>query len=94
VRIELQGSGATLVAPGQRVSMLSLADVGHPVRGTVASVSRVAATGGLEARVRVPADPAWRPGAGGEASVVVRRSNLAGALWWAVRKRVRTDLLL
>jgi putative peptide zinc metalloprotease protein len=94
VRIELQGSGATLVAPGQRVSMLSLADVGHPVHGTVASVSRVAATGGVEARVRVPADPAWRPGAGGEASVVVRRSNLAGALWWAVRKRVRTDLLL
>ena len=45
-------------------------------------------------RVRLPADPAWRPGASGQASVVIRRSNLAGALWWAVRKRVRSDLLL
>lgn len=94
VRIELQGPGATRVVPGQRVSMLSLADVAHALHGTVASVARVAATGGVEARVRVPAGSAWRPGAGGEASVVVRRSNLAGALWWAVRKRVRTDLLL
>ena len=93
VRIDLQGSGATLVAPGQKVSLLSLADVAHAVHGTVASVSRVAA-GGVEARVLVPAGSAWRPGAGGEASVVVRRSNVAGALWWAVRKRVRTDLLL
>ena len=94
VRIALQGPGATRVVPGQRVSMLSLADVAHALHGTVASVARVAATGGVEARVRVPAGSAWRPGAGGEASVVVRRSNLAGALWWAVRKRVRTDLLL
>lgn len=94
VRIRLSGGGATLVAPGQRVTMLSLADVAHPVRGTVASVARMAATGGVEARVRLPADPAWRPGASGQASVIIRRSNLAGALWWAVRKRVRSDLLL
>ena len=94
IRIELTGSGATLVAPGQRVRMLSLADVAHGLSGTVSSVSRMAATGGVEARVRVPARAAWRPGVGGEASVVVRRSNVAGALWWAVRKRVRTDLLL
>jgi len=30
----------------------------------------------------------------GEASVTLRRSNMWGALWWGVRKRVRTDFLL
>lgn len=95
VRIRLRGSGATLVRPGQRVEMLSLADVAHPVRGIVASVSRAAVSrDDIEARVRLPAQPAWRPGAGGAASVVIRRSNIAGALWWAVRKRVRSDILL
>ena len=95
VRIRLRGSGATLVRPGQRVEMLSLADVAHPVRGTVASVSRAAVSRDeIEARVRLPAQPAWRPGAGGAASVVIRRSNIAGALWWAMRKRVRRDILL
>jgi biotin carboxyl carrier protein len=95
VRIRLRGSGATLVRPGQRVEMLSLADVAHPVRGTVASVSRAAVSRDeIEARVRLPAMPAWRTGAGGAASVVVRRSNIAGALWWAMRKRVRSDILL
>ena len=95
VRIRLRGSGATLVRPGQRVDMLSLADVAHPVRGTVTSVSREAVSRQeIEARVRLAAQPAWRPGAGGSASVIVRRSNIAGALWWAVRKRVRSDILL
>jgi hypothetical protein len=36
----------------------------------------------------------WRPGMTGEASVTIRRSNVWGALWWGIRKRVRTDLLL
>jgi hypothetical protein len=75
--------------------MLSLADVAHPVRGVVGSVSRSAVgRDDIEARVRLPAQPAWRPGAGGAASVVIRHSNIAGALWWAVRKRVRSDILL
>jgi hypothetical protein len=30
----------------------------------------------------------------GEASIMVRRSNLWGALWWGFRQRVRTDILL
>ncbi len=94
VRIRLGGSGATLVLPGQPVTMLSLADVAHPVRGRVLSVSRIALADAVEARVRLPAEAAWRPGAGGEASVVVRRSNIAGALWWAVRRRIRSDILL
>ena len=36
----------------------------------------------------------WRSGMTGEAHIIVRRSNAAGALWWAVRKRKRGDLLL
>ena len=95
VRIRLRGGGATRVEPGQRVRLLSLGDVGHPVHGTVASVSRAALGGDtVEARVRLPADPAWRPGASGEAAVVVRRSNVLGAMWWGVRRRVRSDVLL
>ena len=95
VRIRLRGGGATRVEPGQRVRLLSLGDVGHPVQGTVASVSRAALGGDtVEARVRLPADPAWRPGASGEAAVVVRRSNVLGAMWWGVRRRVRSDVLL
>ena len=95
VRIRLRGSGATLVAPGQAVRMLSLADIGHPVEGSIAAVSRTALLGdAAEARVRLPAHPAWRPGTSGEASVVVRRSNIIGALWWGVRKRIRSDILL
>ena len=94
IRIRLTGSGATLVALGQRTTMLSLADVAHPIRGEVTSVSPMALVDGVEARVRLPARPAWRPGASGEASVVVRHSNIAGAMWWAIRKRVRSDLLL
>jgi hypothetical protein len=30
----------------------------------------------------------------GEASVTLRRSNMWGALWWAIRRHVRTDILL
>jgi hypothetical protein len=36
----------------------------------------------------------WRPGMTGEASVTVRQSNVWGSLWWAIRRRVRTDILL
>jgi putative peptide zinc metalloprotease protein len=95
VRIRLHGSGATLVRAGQPVRMLSLADVASPMYGTVASISKASGRGDdVEARVRLPAHPAWRPGASGQASVQVRRTNVLGALWWGVRKRVRSDLLL
>ena len=95
VRIRLRGGGATLVKAGQPVRMLSLADVANPRGGTIVSVSRVAGAGDdVEARLRLPAHPAWRPGSSGEASIVVRKSNIIGALWWGVRKRVRSDLLL
>ena len=51
-------------------------------------------SGAVEARVGLRGDWRWRPGMTGEASVTLRESNLWGALWWSVRRRVRTDLLL
>lgn len=94
-RVTLAGAGASAVRPGQTVALLCFADVGHPVLALVRSVSSAAgAGGGVEARVRLPAGPAWRAGVTGEASIRLRRSNLLGALWWGVRQRVRQDILL
>ena len=95
----LERAGATLVRPGQHAALISYADAGRPVRAEVASVSAAAAPSGggadvLEARVRVTGDAVLRPGVTGEAKVTVRRSSLFGALWWGIRKRVRSDLLL
>ena len=95
LRVRLAGGGATLVRPGQTVSLVSHADPAHPVRATVLSVAPAASGADvLEARVRTAAGGAWLPGSTGEASVRIRRSTVAGALWWGVRKRVRSDLLL
>lgn len=101
LRVVLERAGATLVRPGQPAALLSYADVGRPVRAAVTSVAAaVAAPGGadvVEARVRLARDAgsgALRPGVTGRAKITVRRSSLFGALWWAVRKRVRSDLLL
>jgi hypothetical protein len=51
-------------------------------------------TRALEARMSLRDNGFWRPGLTGEASVTLRRSNLWGAAWWALRKRLRTDILL
>jgi len=48
----------------------------------------------IEVRARRAADDAWRVGSSGEASVVLRRSTVFGALWWKARQLLRTDLLL
>src|SRR3989441_1198786 len=92
-------AGATLVRPGQPVAVIAYADVSHTLQGRVASVAAAAAgqagDGQLEARVLVPRTAgAWRAGATGEAKITLRRSNLIGALGWAVRQRVRSDPLL
>jgi multidrug resistance efflux pump len=95
LRITLAGGGATLVQPGQPVRLVSHADPAHPGAGRVLSVAPAAnGADALEARVRMAAGSAWLPGGTGEASIRIRRSTVAGVLWWAVRKRVRTDLLL
>jgi hypothetical protein len=70
------------------------ADPGLRLTTTVASVASAAPDGAVEARIRLPAEPELRPGMTGEASVTTRESNLWGALAWAIRRRVRTDLLL
>jgi putative peptide zinc metalloprotease protein len=95
VRIALAGAGATLVQPGQPVRLLSRATRKAPLRTQLSAVS-VAANSpeGLEARVRLPAGDSWRPGMTGEASITLRRSNLWGALWWSVRRGIRSDILL
>jgi len=97
LRIQLEPAGAPLVQPGQRVRLLSHLGDARTGAAVVSGVSP-AAVGKetrLEARVRLPADDrTWRPGVSGEASVRIRRSTVIGALWWALRKRVRNDLLL
>ena len=101
-RVVLEGAGATLVRAGQRAELVAFADPGRPVAATVASVAPAAAGGDggddgdalLEARVRLPAGAAWRPGMRGEASVRLRGSSVLGAAVWGIRKRIRTDLLL
>ncbi|HKP16663.1 MAG TPA: efflux RND transporter periplasmic adaptor subunit, partial [Gemmatimonadaceae bacterium] len=99
VRIALAGAGATRVLPGQVVHAISFADPASPWTARIDDVSSVGllstgSAGSVEARVRRPADAAWRPGTRGEASVELRRSNVLGALWWNARQLVRTDLLL
>ncbi|HET8623129.1 MAG TPA: HlyD family efflux transporter periplasmic adaptor subunit [Gemmatimonadales bacterium] len=95
VRVRLAGSGASLVRRGQEVSLLPHADPANPRQATVVSIAPAArGSEGLEARVRMAAGGVWRPGSTGEASIRIRRSNVAGALWWGVRKRLRSDLLL
>jgi len=99
LRIALAGAGATRVRAGQVVHAVSFADVGAPWTTQVADVSasgvaRAPGQGVVEVRVRRPAGDAWRPGAVGEASVELARSNVLGALWWNARQLLRVDLLL
>jgi putative peptide zinc metalloprotease protein len=95
VRIALAGAGATLVHPGQPVRLLSKATLEAPIRATVSGVSVAGdSPTSLEARVRLASGESWRPGMRGEASVTLRSSNIWGALWWSIRRGIRTDLLL
>jgi biotin carboxyl carrier protein len=99
LRIALAGAGATRVRAGQVVHAVSFADVGAPWTAHVADiatsgVSHAPGEGVVEVRVRRPAGDAWRPGAVGEASVELARSNVLGALWWNARQLLRVDLLL
>ncbi|HKT60809.1 MAG TPA: HlyD family efflux transporter periplasmic adaptor subunit [Gemmatimonadales bacterium] len=95
IRIALAGAGATQVRSGQRARLVFHSD-GRSLAGRVGSVALSSAdgSGAVEARVGLRGDGRWRPGMTGEASVTLRDSNLWGALWWSVRRRVRTDILL
>jgi putative peptide zinc metalloprotease protein len=97
LRIGLRGAGASQVRPGQQVRLIAHADPGARIATRILSISAAAArdsAGSLEARIRTAAGAAWRPGMTGEASVTLRRSNLWGSLWWALRRRIRSDILL
>ncbi|MDP3773780.1 MAG: hypothetical protein Q8Q85_05880 [Gemmatimonadales bacterium] len=98
LRVALDRAGATLVRPGQTARVVPYSDVGAAASFPVATVSAAAAgdssQGQFQARVIVAAGRAYRPGVTGEAEVTIRWTNGFGALWWAVRKRVRSDLLL
>jgi multidrug efflux pump subunit AcrA (membrane-fusion protein) len=95
LRIALAGAGATLVQPGQTVNLLSGATLDRPWRTRVSAVAVAAnSPSATEARVRLAAGDAWRPGMTGRASITLRRSNIWGALWWSLRRGIRTDILL
>jgi putative peptide zinc metalloprotease protein len=96
IRVSLTGAGATRVRPGYVVHLVSYADVSAPLTARVTEVSAagIGANRAVEARVRLAAGSAWRPGAQGEASVELERSTVLGALWWRLRQGLRGDLLL
>jgi putative peptide zinc metalloprotease protein len=94
-RIALEGAGASLARKGQAVRLITHANPAFRVEGTVTSVGALASPGGVvESRVRLVSAESLRPGMTGEASVAIRRTNAWGALWWAIRSRIRTDILL
>ncbi|CAN5717577.1 hypothetical protein BH24GEM1_BH24GEM1_07400 [soil metagenome] len=95
VRIALEGAGASLAREGQRVRLIAHADPGFRVEAAVAGVGASASPGGtVESRVRLAGAETLRPGMTGEARITLRQSNAWGALWWAIRSRIRTDVLL
>ena len=94
LRIALAGAGASRVQPGQPVELIPYADPGTRIRTRVGTVAAAGSGGSVQGRIRMAGGGWLRPGMTGEASVTIRRSNVWGALWWAIRRRVRTDILL
>jgi putative peptide zinc metalloprotease protein len=94
IRIALQGAGGTLIHQGSRARLLADATLDAPISAVVTSISTTATPTTVEARLRLPALRTWRPGMTGRARVTVRNSNLWGALWWSVRRGIRSDILL
>jgi putative peptide zinc metalloprotease protein len=94
-RVALEGAGASLAREGQRVRLIAHADPGFRMEAVVSSVAASASPGGMvESRVRLAGAEALRPGMTGEARITLRRTTAWGALWWAIRSRIRTDVLL
>jgi putative peptide zinc metalloprotease protein len=94
-RIALSGAGASLAREGQRARLIAHADPSLRIEAPVTGVAAAASPGGqVESRVRLEEAPALRPGMTGEARIRLRQSNVWGALWWAIRSRIRTDVLL
>jgi multidrug resistance efflux pump len=94
VRVALSGAGSTLVQPGQPMRLIFHADGRRMATQVQAVAPASAGRGAVEVRVALPVGRGRLAGMTGEASVRLRDSNLWGALWWAVRRRVRSDILL
>jgi putative peptide zinc metalloprotease protein len=95
VRIDVSGAGSSQVGAGSRVHLLPDAALNGAVEGSLVAVSVAAGPAkATEARLRLPAAGGLRPGMTGQASIRVRRSNVWGAVWWRLRRAVRTDILL
>lgn len=95
IRIALRGAGGTLVRAGYPVRLLQDATMHAPVSARVANVAAAIDSGQtLTARLRLPAGASWRPGMTGRARITLQRSNVWGAVWWAIRRGVRSDILL
>ena len=94
-RVALEGAGASLAREGQRAKLVAHADPGVRLDTSVTSVAPSASPDGVvESRIRLVGRDALRPGMTGEARITLRESNLWDALWWAIRSRIRTDVLL
>ena len=96
-RARVSSAGSARVSPGQRVRLISYQRLAAPLEATVTSVSSAARDGdfgALEVRIALPPDARLLAGATGEASVLWGRSTILGAIWWAVRSRIRNDLVL
>ena len=95
VRISLRGAGASSVVSGQAVSLLPNTTAAEALTSRILQVSTSAEPShSLEGRVRLAALDPWRPGMSGRARVTLRQSNLWGALWWSIRREIRSDILL
>jgi multidrug efflux pump subunit AcrA (membrane-fusion protein) len=94
IRIAISGAGGTQVRPGSRVRLLSEAAMDR-VSSRITTVSVLSSRAQtVEARLRLPASDAWRPGMRGRAKITLKRSNAWGALWWSIRRGIRSDILL
>ena len=95
VRVALSGPGSTLVRPRQPLRLFFHAG-GNRMTTMVGSVAPASAgdSGAVEVRVALPVGADVRAGRTGEASVTLRRSNVWGSLWWGLRRRIRSDILL
>ena len=94
VRIALTGAGAASVRAGQPVRLFAEASR-NTTRGNLSQVSVAAGSERtIEARVRLPADQFWRAGMTGRAKIVLQRSRVWPAVWWKIRRAIRSDILL
>lgn len=96
-RIALRNTGSTRIEPGRRVRLVSHQAADAPLEGVVREVASAgdrAGQGAIEVRMTLPEGSRLRAGATGLASVQWGRSTVLGALWWSVRSRIRSDLLL